>query len=58
MSYYTEERKRNKIKLTEMIKKNPEVEELRIIALFSMQTGLSHTRIKEYIEELKIEKAI
>lgn len=40
-------------KLLDIIQRNPELEEKRIKALFTLQTGLTRRRVEEYIEELE-----
>lgn len=49
---FTAQRKRNKLELADFIRHNPELEPERIIALFSLKTGLRPATIKEYWDEL------
>jgi hypothetical protein len=55
---FAEERKAKKLALADIIKKNPDMELDRVVGLFSQKTGLSHTKIRMYLEELKAEGVI
>jgi hypothetical protein len=48
-------RKGYKLKLLQLFEENPDMTEEKVIGLLSGLTGLRHTRIKEYVEELKAE---
>ena len=50
---FVEQRKRHKLDLYDLIKKNRGVSKEQLIALFSLRTGLKRETIKGYIEELK-----
>ena len=47
------ERRARVQKLLKMMKANPDVTIAKIKGLFSLKTGLSHNRIKQYIFELE-----
>jgi len=57
MSYipnpFVEQRKQYKLKLLDLIKRNPNIDKEQLIALFSLQTGLKRDTIKEYLSELE-----
>jgi hypothetical protein len=57
MSYifnpFVAQRRQHKLELAEFIKKNPYMERERVIALFSLRTGLKRETIKKYLEELE-----
>ena len=52
-NFFMVERRARVQKLIKMIKKNPDITIAKIKGLFSLQTGLSHNRIRMYLLELE-----
>lgn len=50
---FVEQRRLHKLRLLDLIKKNPTLDREQIIAVFSLQTGLKRATIKEYLSELE-----
>ena len=50
---FVEQRKMMKMQLFNLMKRNPEIPEDRIIAIFSLKTGLKEKTCREYLRELK-----
>ncbi len=51
-------RKGYKLKLLALINENPDMPDDKIAGILSGLTGLRHAKIREYIEELKVEGKI
>lgn len=58
MTGMEQKRKGYKAKLIQLFNENPDMPEENIVGLLSGLTGLSHSKIRLYIEELKSEKKI
>ncbi|MBS3054767.1 MAG: hypothetical protein J4431_04480 [Candidatus Aenigmarchaeota archaeon] len=52
-NYFVEKRRQDKLRLLKMFKDNPDMEENKIAALFSLQIGYRIETIKQMIEELR-----
>jgi predicted solute-binding protein len=50
---FVEERKKNKALLSEMMRKLDNIDERRVLALFSSKTGISLKTAEKYFEEIK-----
>jgi len=51
-SYFIRERQLRKSRLLLLIGKQPELNQTRLKAIFSLQTGLRISKIEEYLQEL------
>jgi len=52
-SYFLIERRTRKLRLLDMIKKNPELEIGKLKGLFSLENGVSFKKIDEYLSEME-----
>ncbi|TAL46750.1 hypothetical protein EPN87_04585 [archaeon] len=52
-NYFVDKRKMDKQRLLRMLKENPDMEERKLIALFSQQTGYKLETIRQMVEELR-----
>jgi predicted transcriptional regulator len=52
-SYFLIERRTRKLRLLDMIKKNPELEIGKLKGLFSLESGVSFKKIDEYLSEME-----
>lgn len=58
MAGFQTQRRMYKAKLLQLFIENPDMPEEKIVGLLSGLTGLSHSKIKVYAEELKTEGKI
>jgi hypothetical protein len=53
LNYFVEKRKEDKQKLLNFIREHPDMTLKKILAIHSMNTGLSTSRLEVYLKELK-----
>jgi hypothetical protein len=58
MQGFQNQRRISKLKLIQLFTENPDMPEEKIVGLMSATTGISHSKLRTYIEELKTEGRI
>jgi len=53
VNYFVEKRRQDKQRLLKLFNDNSEMEEKKIIAIFSLQTGYKIETIRQMVEELR-----